>query len=391
MGVFWISIAVSVVLLMSMAWAGHQVLVTIRLYRRIPLADGFRTLYYTLRSRNGWMVLLPIVTVLVFCLALPLRDVSYPRIVLLPVALFHLNVLALYGTPPSILLLGSSRWESARLHNLIERGIYPYRVVALWESADIEPRRHSLFHWISFGVDNLRILGSHDWRDVVRRIARSVPIVVLDTRLASPAVVEETEQMILEPLRDKTLFVVADDGSAPSIAAARGQGPTVEYRTARLHEVVGTLKDMGLDRSKSPDDDFLLSRRSYERNSKKIERGMMAVARASMPFVTALDVTERRSGRTAFVTAARELQERLNGEPGDGALEVLAQLSGDIAATERFIAEWQHADGSQVQGVIARTRAVHRELCRLQEAVDHAPPVFLQRNEETLRRLRGGR
>lgn len=254
MGIFWINIVASIVLTVSMLWATHQMLVTVWLYWSAPLADGIRTLRYTLRSRNAWVVLLPIVSVLVFCFVFPLRGVSYPKIILLPVALLHLNVLALYGTPPSVLLLGSSRWESVRLFNFIEQGIYPYRVVVLLEPSQTESARHSRHHWMHFEVDNLRLLGPHSWRDVVHRISGSVPIVVLDTRLASPAVVEETEQMIQEPFRDKTLFVVADDGSAPSIAATGHQISLNELRTARLRDVVGTLRDMELSKTTSPDD-----------------------------------------------------------------------------------------------------------------------------------------
>ena len=152
-----------------------------------------------------------------------------------------------------------------------------------------------------FEVDNLRLLGPHSWRDVVHRISGSVPIVVLDTRLASPAVVEETERMIQEPFRDKTLFVVADDGSAPSITATGHQISLNELRTARLRDVVGMLRNMGLSKTTSPDDNPLLAQASFARNSKRMERGMEAVARVSKPFAATLEIAERVRGLTPFV------------------------------------------------------------------------------------------
>jgi hypothetical protein len=239
-----------------------------------------------------------------------------------------------------------------------------------------------------FEADNLRILGPHSWRDVVHLVSRSVPIVVLDTRTASPAVVEETNKMTQDPFQEKTLFVVADDGSAPSIAATGRKICLTVYRTARLRDVVSALKDMGLSKTTSPDDSHLLAKVSFARHSKRLERGMVAVARASMPFATVLETIERVNGSTPFVMAARKLQERLNGKPGDGALEVFAQLSGDIAETERFITEWRNEDGHDLQNVIARVIAIHGELCQLQQAIDQAPPAFMQRNEENLRSLR---
>lgn len=384
----WISIAASVALVMPMLTAAHQALVTIRLYRCVPLADGIRTLHYTLRTRNGWVVLLPIMSVLVFGCIIPLRGISYPYVILLPVVLLHLNILTLYATPPSVLLLASSRWESVRLFNLIERGIFPYRVVVLLEPSQTTPWRHSAHHFLHFEVDNLRILGPHNWRDVVDRMAERVPIIVLDTRLASPAVVEETCQIIQKPFRDKTLFVVAEDGSAPAIAATGSAISLPEYRFARLGDVVGALKDLGLSETTSPDDSPLLARVSFERISKQIAQRMAAVARTGKPFTDALKAAERVNGHTPFVVAAQRLAERLTGEPGEGALEIFAQLSDDIAETEQFITVWSHVGGDVYQSVIACADAVYRELCQLQQVIDHAPPIFLLRNEEILRSLR---
>ena len=389
MSAMWISIAASIVLVIALSWAVQQALATVRLYKLTPIADAMRTLRYTLRGRNAWIVLLPIVSILVFCVVLPVRQHDYPKIYLLPVILLHLNAIALYATPPSVLLLGSSRWESVRLFNLIERGIYPYRVVVLLEPSQTEPLRHSSHHWLHFETDNLRILGPHSWRDVVHRISASVPIVVLDTRLASPAVVEETRHMMEEPLRHKTIFVVADDGSAPSVVAAQPNNCLSKLRTVRLYEVVGELREMGLTETTSPDDSPLLAQASYVRNSKKLEQGMMAVARTGIPFATALDNAERAHGLTALVTTARSLQKRLSGNPGDGALEVIRQLSTDIAETEAFITQWTHTTVHEYRDVLARAAAVHHALGNLQKAVDHAPPGFLQRNEETLLRIRG--
>jgi hypothetical protein len=387
----WASLPLSIVLVIELSWAAQQALATVRLYKRTPLAVATSTLRYTLRSRNAWFVLLPILSVLVFCVVLPLRHVEYPKIILLPVILLHLTTLAQYATPSAVLLLASSRWESVRLFNLIERGIYPYRVVVLLEPSQTECLRHSRHHWMHFEVDNLRILGPHSWRDVVRRISESAPIVVLDTRRASPAVVEETSQMLEEPFCDKTLFVIAEDGSAPSVTAAQPNRCISELHTVRLGEVIGELKRMGLTKTTSPDESPLLAKASYTQNSKKIEKGMMTMARAGIPFASALDTAEQAHGITGFLTEARNLQRRLIGDPGDGALEVFAQLSADITETEAFITQWRQTTVHEYQNVIARAVVVHHALCNLQQAIDYAPPVFLQKNEETLRSMRGGK
>jgi hypothetical protein len=354
---------------------------------RMPLKDSIRMLGYNLKTRNASVVLLPLVTLFIFSFVLPLQGVSYSKIILLPVVLLHVNALALYGTPPSVLLLASSRWESVRLFNFIERGIYPYRIVLLLDPEQTKPARHSSNHWMHFEVDNMRILGTHSWQNVVRRISESVPIIVLDTRLASPTLVEETKQMI-EEHREKTLFILADDGSAPSIDAAGFRDLLTNFHSTRLLGVIAKLKELGLSKTTSPDDSPILAQVSYTRNSKRLEKRMMAISRAGIQFNNALNVAESLHGHIPFIMETYILQQRLNGNQGDGTLEVLAQLSEDIAEMERFITKWRNSEVIEFNNVVGRAIDVHRLLCFLQQAVDQAPPIFLQRNEDNIRILR---
>jgi hypothetical protein len=386
--VFWISITAAVIFSVTLTWQAHQIVVTARLYKGVALADIKITLRYTLRGRNAINVLLPILSIMIFGIVLPLGHVSYAKIVLLPVVLFHVLTLALHSTPPSVLLLASSRWESIRLFNLIERGIHPYRVVALLEPSLVERTRHSLFHWDSFALDNLRIFGLSDWRAAVQCISACVPLVVLDTRLPSPAVVEETRLMLGALFREKTLFLLADDGTAPSIAAAQPGRSLVRLNTACSAEVIDKLRSMGLSQTISPNEVPLLDKLSYSRNSKQLAKGMMAVAHAGGQFHSALEAAERVRGRTPFVTAARSLEARLNGNPGDGALEVFAQLDDDSACVDSFLNRWKDISEPEYQEAVTRVVAVHAALCNLRRMVDLAPPSFLQQDKIVLKRVR---
>ncbi len=383
--VFWGAIAFSCLLVIPLLAGLHQLWVTVRLYRRTPLADALGTLRCTARTRNAWMILLPpVLTVIVFGIIAPARGITYPNIFFLPIALIHFLLLVTFAAPPSVLLLGSSRWESVRLFNLIERGIYPYRVVVLFEPSRSDPNRHSRFHWLGFEFDNLRILGRHSWRDVVYRIASNVPIIVLDTRLPSPAVIEESRRMLEARFLHKTLFVVADDGSAPSLTVASPDQHMEALRRTTIHDVVQNLKVMGLAHTTSPDDDLLLSSVSYARNAKRLQRGMVTVGRTCVPFDAALKIAEQTHGEVPFVIAARELQAMLRGRPGDGALEVYEQLPRDISATEQFLANWGETDSEQFREVISTARLVCQALCDLQREVDHVPPSFLIRNRDDI-------
>ena len=79
MSVFWPSITISLVLVATLLWAVQQALATVRLYKRTPFSDAMYTLRCTLRGRNAWVFLLPIASVVVFGVVLPLRSFSYPK------------------------------------------------------------------------------------------------------------------------------------------------------------------------------------------------------------------------------------------------------------------------------------------------------------------------
>lgn len=386
MNSFWISIFFSIIQFVYILPTVHHIVVTVRLYGRIPFRDSILTLRYTLQTKNAWNVLSPALSILIFFVVLPLLQIGYPKIILLPIFILHLCTIALYGTPPSVLLLGSSRWETVRLFNLVERAIYPYRVVALLDESSIEPSRHSHSHWFHFKVDNLRILGSHNWRDVVFRISTNVPLIVLDTRFPSPAVVEETHRMLENQNRNKTVFVLSDDGSAPAVAAASPSVSLQELHTAEPCNVADLLKKLGLKETTSPDDNPVIEKISYVSNSKKIERAMMAVAKIGIPFRNSLDIANKEHGPSSFVTEARYLQKRLIGNPNDGALEVYAQLSRDIELSRAFIDSYRNTNLPEYRTVLHYAEAVYRELCNLQKTIDNAPPNFLLQNKARLKK-----
>lgn len=189
-----------------------------RLYGRVPLKFGFAVLGWTLRSGTRYIFLLILIGMaasIFVAMYSPYLSQGW-LVCVFPVVLFLLSQIVGYSTPPSLLLLGSSHPDTAELLALLHARCSRYRAVALLHSgaaAGMSPVDR-----INFNGNNLRIAGKHDWRKVVFPIANEVPLIILDTRYSNNSVAEESGRLLADSsLYFKTIFLVCDDGSAPSI------------------------------------------------------------------------------------------------------------------------------------------------------------------------------
>jgi hypothetical protein len=112
----------------------------------------------------------------------------------------------------------------------------------LLDATGAEVQRQSAPDVASFGVDNLRQHGGADWRMTFALLSESVPVLVMDTRTPSPAVLDEIRRIIAGPLCEKTLFVIAEDGSAPALQTACPDVCLGDLQAARISEIVARLK-----------------------------------------------------------------------------------------------------------------------------------------------------
>lgn len=220
---------------------------TNRLYGSIPVEMRISILLFGLRSRNiGLLGIVLGAPVVVFGIIYPLRSLVVPVPMLVAGALTACYLVTYLSTPPAVLLLGSSGFGSAYLISIINRGVYPYRCVALLDPVQSEAWRLPSADGVLFNLGNIRILGGHDWKKVVCRLVRMVPFIVVDTRIASPAVVDETLEISEEKFRGKVVLVVQEDGTAPSVEQAGCGQALCGCRTARPDQVVDQLKNLGL-------------------------------------------------------------------------------------------------------------------------------------------------
>ncbi len=241
-------------------WYTHQWFVTIHLYGRIPWVQVLQMLKFVAKSPHAYHLYLPLTPLLVAGGFYFLNGVVFPRSFILANILFQIQMYFYQGTPPAVLLLGKSRPEAIDLRGRLEQGVYPYRIVALFDNSDISPSasqfRRNLLEW-----DNLRVIKGGQWRSVVHSLMDKVPIVVIDTRIASPAVNEETERILSSPaLVQKTVFLVGSNGESQVITAVGAASRISELRTVQKEQLISLLKQLGLSKTTSPDDDPILSR-----------------------------------------------------------------------------------------------------------------------------------
>lgn len=149
----------------------------------------------------------------------------------LPPTLFIMlgaSAVSTLSVPPAVLLLASSTNTNAQLVFDAGLAVFPLRVVHLIQPKPIDS------DFISdeiFALDTLRTISDSAWQSVVHPLMDSVPIVVVDTRTTSPAIVVEIARMLNPARRRKAVFIVDHDGSRPAMDAVVGPNcqPAVQY------------------------------------------------------------------------------------------------------------------------------------------------------------------
>lgn len=144
-----------------------------------------------------------------------------------------LGVLVLFLRPPLALVLTTT---TGGLMEGIAQSLFPFRAVALLDGKRVGP-----VSFFSLQTDNLRTIFESDWEGVVRRLIDTVPLVIVDTRVASDVLIFETGLMLEPARRHKAIFVICDDGSAPTLTAHDAK-PGVGIRTVRETDLEGFLR-----------------------------------------------------------------------------------------------------------------------------------------------------
>jgi hypothetical protein len=386
--VFWSSVVVLALTIVLLAWELPRWSATVQVYGFFPATPARRMLFRTLRGFNRPVLVSAPVAAAAVSAAYLLRvdEVRGADAALIAVTfiLLSIEVMLHFACPATVLLLGTSRREAVRLHYRIERGVHPYRVVAALTLSAAEPERHSWFRLSTFQLDNLRSAGSARWQALLFPLICEVPLIVVDVRVPSAGILEEVARLTQTERLMKTIFVTKD-GEAAELSRLGVHAPQRCLGVVRESEVVRELRGAGLVKTSSPDEVPLIAQLSYNRNSRRLERGMARLATLVPRFAEALDRLEPGLELEGVAFAAQELLRQLRGSEGDGALEVLAGLEHDISATQAFLEQTIRRGDPRLRGLRGAGARILGELKKLERALDAAPPGFLDEIEAALR------
>lgn len=348
---------------------------SVKLYGHFPLKVCLLTAKSASRSSNGTRLLsslllsIPIASFIIYS---P-REFLPTWVIILPVFLYLILILLFFATPPSVLLLGSSQWQTVRLMARIERGIFPYRIVAFLDDRSADPITTSWFNHTKFEISNLRIHGTEGiehWRKTVFYLLREIPQIVLDTRISplylSPlhSVVEESRFVLSEKLTQKVTFIMMDDGTTPSIDIISTNTDKSKISTFTPQQVVGELRKRGMKHTKSPNDLPIMAPIVAKKISDKVQRAGKIIDYFGQTIFSA----RNNYHNTEFFNDAEEIYTRLVNGPG-----TLTELDNDMDKIQSFIKKWRDDGTDWVHLVVAIAEKVRQAIGDLQIEIDAAP------------------
>jgi len=356
----------------------------IRLYGYFPLKVCLLTVQSVYHSTNKFHLLSPLLinVPLAALIIYSPREILPGWIVILPSILYFVIILLHLAEPPSVLLLGNSRWQTVRLMARIERNIFPYRIVTFLDDTSADLLHTNWLNHRKFEINNLRLQGIDNWRRIVFYLLRNVPQIVLDTRVPSPAVVEESKMVISEDLTQKILFIKMDDGTTPSIDSISTNiiFDKSKITTFKPQQVVGELRKRGLKRTKSPNNLPLMT----PLVARKISDKVRGASRIIDNFGHAVSFARNEHGDTQFIEEAKDIFTRLVSGPG-----TLTELDKDMDEIQSFINRWEKDETVWIQSIVAIAKESYQAIGDLQIEIDTAPEDLVDEDRVRLNRFPG--
>jgi hypothetical protein len=127
-----------------------------------------------------------------------------------------LHALSRVCIPPAVLLLSSSWADTVKLITTVERAVFPLRVVHLLDTY-LDQQVPDAYRHETLREGSLRTYNPQNWQLIVDRLTESVPIIVVDTRIDTPALIEEARKLLETNQAHKTIFIINNDGSSPTL------------------------------------------------------------------------------------------------------------------------------------------------------------------------------
>ena len=160
----------------ALFWNNYRAKVAARLAGTSRVQSAVLSLKIKLRGPHGPLVIIVLGLIIINPFLINYEDsIQWKTLVLMGEA-FLMFAFSGYLVPPSILLLGTSSLDTAKLFVEIDRRIFPYRTVFLLDQVKSELFKVQKDAVPHFSINNLRVRSSYDWRRTVDLISNNILI-----------------------------------------------------------------------------------------------------------------------------------------------------------------------------------------------------------------------
>ena len=178
-------------------------------------------------------------------------------------ALMLISVLSLMQVPipPVAVVFSSSTDSQLRLALSLKKFTGGRRVISLLDTGylNIKPRIKDLWAitLLRSGslTDVLRTSNPNRWQAVVRELIEISPIIIVDTRVCTPALLFEASTVLTAGSGYKAIFIRADDGTSPVLEQMLSEGnisPDSRLRVVKESELGELLRALVISRDTLP-------------------------------------------------------------------------------------------------------------------------------------------
>jgi hypothetical protein len=145
-------------------------------------------------------------------------------------ALIGVLCLTLFPVPPIAVVFSSSTDKQLRWALSLKRFTAGRRVISLLDTGYLAVKPRLSDAWLITIIrsgsltDVLRTSNPNRWQSVVRELIEISPIIIVDTRVCTPALLFEASSVLTSEYAYKAIFIRADDGTSPVLERLLSEG-----------------------------------------------------------------------------------------------------------------------------------------------------------------------
>lgn len=220
----------------SLIFFSIQVLTTVNVYGKFPTKAVKEMMRVTLRSPKLLLFVAAILGLFdsLFQPFLSSWIPPFPRLLITGLSLIALNGACL---PPTFLYLAASNAKAFSLMSDLQFAIAPLKIVHMLETFQAGAVPGDQINQSGYRV-------SGNWQQAVRSLAEITPLIIVDCRVVTESVIQETDYILKSGLHDRTFFVADDIGRVPTLSYLNlPQNTKLNILTSQ--QLINTLQRIG--------------------------------------------------------------------------------------------------------------------------------------------------